>query len=135
MPTDEHILQFTNKWYKEGFKNTQNYVLSPNCSIRILTAPYFIASKLEAFFSPYRKYHLDPYASHDFEDIIYILDNCENIVELIQSSNEPVKTYIQQQFDFLLKNKPIVYVLSGIIRDSENEIRVLNIFQNIAIPQ
>jgi predicted nucleotidyltransferase len=135
MPTDEHILQFTNKWYKEGFKNTQNYTLSNEQSIKILTAPYFIASKLEAFFSPYRKYNLDPYASHDFEDIIYILDNCENIVSLIQNSKESVRTYIQQQFDYLLKNKPIVYVLNGILRDSENEERVLEIFKNIAIPQ
>ena len=135
MPTDEHILQFTNKWYKEGVKNTQNYVLSQEKSIRILTVPYFIASKLEAFFSPYRKYHLDLYASHDFEDIIYILDNCENIVSLVQNSNATVKTYIQQQFDYLLKNKPIIYALNGILRDSENEERVLDIFRNIAIPQ
>jgi hypothetical protein len=78
MPTDEHILQFTNKWYKEGFGNTQNFALSSEKHIKILTAPYFIASKLEAFFSPYRKYNLDVYASHDFEDIIYILDNCDN---------------------------------------------------------
>jgi predicted nucleotidyltransferase len=135
MPTDENILQFTNKWYKEGFKNTQNYVLSNEKAIRILTVPYFIASKLEAFFSPYRKYNLDLYASHDFEDIIYILDNCENVLSLVQNSNESVKTYIQQQFDYLLKNKPIIYALNGILRDSENEERVLAIFQNIAIPQ
>lgn len=133
MPTDENILQFTNKWYKEGVKNTQNYVLSKEKSIRILAVPYFIASKLEAFFSPYRKYHLDLYASHDFEDIIYILDNCENIVSLVQNSNTTVKTYIQQQFDYLLKNKPIIYALNGILRDSENEERVLDIFKKIAI--
>ena len=132
MPTDEHILQFTNKWYKEGFKNAQNYALSKEQSIKILTAPYFIASKLEAFFSPYRKYHLDPYASHDFEDIIYILDNCVNIFSLIQNSNETVRSYIQQRFDYLLKNKPIIYVLSGILRDSENETRVFEIFKNIS---
>ncbi len=135
MPTDEHILQFTNKWYKEGFQYSQNYTLTQEQSIKILTAPYFIASKLEAFFSPYRKYNLDPYASHDFEDIIYVLDNCENILSLIQNSNSSVRTYIQQQFDYLLKNKPIVYVLSGILRDSENEIRVFEIFQKISISE
>jgi predicted nucleotidyltransferase len=132
MPTDENILQFTNKWYKEGFKKAQFYPLSAHKSIKILTAPYFIASKLEAFFSPYRKYALDPYASHDFEDIIYILDNCPNILQLIIEADTLVKTYIQQQFDFLLNNKPIVYALNGILRDDENEARLLDIFKSIS---
>jgi predicted nucleotidyltransferase len=133
MPTDEHILQFTNKWYKEGYLNAENYALSNEKHIKILTAPYFIASKLEAFFSPYRKYNLDVYASHDFEDIVYILDNCENIVALIENSNNSVKTYIQQQFDYLLKNKPIIYALNGILRDDENEMRVFRFFENISL--
>lgn len=133
MPTDEHILQFTNKWYKEGYLNAENYALSNEKHIKILTAPYFIASKLEAFFSPYRKYNLDVYASHDFEDIVYILDNCENIVALIENSNNTVKTYIQQQFDYLLKNKPIIYALNGILRDDENEMRVFRFFENISL--
>lgn len=133
MPTDEHILQFTNKWYKEGFVNAQSYALSSEKHIKILTAPYFIASKLEAFFSPYRKYNLDVYASHDFEDIIYILDNCNNIMSLIDNSNQTVRTYIQQQFHYLLKNKPVIYALSGILRDDENEKRVSEIFENISL--
>lgn len=134
MPTNENILQFTNKWYAEGFQNAQNYALSKVYSIKILTVPYFIAAKLEAFFSPYRKYNLDPYASHDFEDIIYILDNCDNILSLIENANSNVKTYIQQKFDYLLKNKPIIYALNGILRDTENEKRVFQIFESISDP-
>lgn len=133
MPTNEDILQFTNKWYKDGFLRAQNYALSDDRYIKILTAPYFIAAKLEAFFSPYRNYHLDVYASHDFEDIIYILDNCEGIFILIENSDNPVKTYIQQQFAYLLKNKPIVYALSGILRDDENEKKILNMFECISL--
>jgi hypothetical protein len=133
MPTEEHILQFTNKWYKKGFKSAQNYALSESIYIKILTAPYFIATKLEAFFSPFRKYNLDPYASHDFEDIIYILDNCDNFLQLVEQSDSEVKEYIQQQFSYLLMNKPIVYALNGILRDSENEARVLAIFERLSI--
>lgn len=133
MPTNEDILQFTNKWYKHGFVCAQNYALSSDRHIKILTAPYFIAAKLEAFFSPCRTYNLDVYASHDFEDIIYILDNCEGILQLIENSDNSVKTYIQQQFDYLLKNKPIVYALSGILRDDENEKRILNIIERIIL--
>lgn len=132
MPTEENILQFSNKWYSEGFKNAQNYALSEECTIKILTAPYFIAAKLEAFFSPYRQYNLDVYASHDFEDIIYILDNCNNILQLVKDSNSNVSAYNQQKFDYLLKNKPVTYALNGILRDNDNEKRVFDIFQSIA---
>jgi predicted nucleotidyltransferase len=131
MPTEENILQFTNKWYKEGFKYAQLYAISDKTSIKILPAPYFISTKLEAFFSPFRKYNLDLYASHDFEDIVYILDNCDNIVQLIEQSDETVKAYIRHQFDYLLKNKPVIYALNGILRDYENEARILAIFKKL----
>jgi hypothetical protein len=57
MPTDESILKFSNSWYKEGFSNAQYYILSSSTSIKILPVSYFIASKLEAFFSPSRAHN------------------------------------------------------------------------------
>lgn len=132
MPTEEHILKFSNRWYKEGFSNAQNHVLTSSTTIKILPVSYFIASKLEAFFSPSRAHNNDVYASHDFEDIIYILDDCDYIIEQIQTSNDSVKSYIQEKFDFLLKNKPLIYALSGILRDDENEVKVLKIIERIS---
>jgi predicted nucleotidyltransferase len=124
MPTDEHILKFSNSWYKEGFSNAQYYALSSSISIKILPVSYFIASKLEAFFSPSR--------AHNNEDIIYILDNCDDVLAQIQTSNDSVKSYIQEKFDFLLKNKPLIYALSGILRDDDNEVKVLKIIEDIS---
>jgi hypothetical protein len=72
------------------------------------------------------------YASHDFEDIIYILDNCDDVVEQIQTSNDSVKKYVQEKFDFLLKNKPLIYALSGILRDDDSEVKVLKIIEDIS---
>jgi predicted nucleotidyltransferase len=132
MPTDESILKFSNSWYKEGFSNAKYYILSSSTSIKILPVSYFIASKLEAFFSPSRAHNNDVYASHDFEDIIYILDNCDDVVEQIQTSNDSVKSYIQIKFDFLLKNKPLIYALSGILRDDDSEVKVLKIIEDIS---
>jgi hypothetical protein len=133
MPTDETILKFTNRWYREGFLHAQDYPLSNQISIKILPVAYFMASKLEAFFSPYRKYHLDMYASHDFEDIIYVLDNCLQVVTLIENSNILVRIYLSEKFNYLLQQKSLVYALSGILRDSENEHRVLNIIKKIGL--
>ena len=37
----------------------------------------------------------------------------------------------REKFLYLLENKPVMYALNGILRDDENEERVLNIFKNI----
>jgi hypothetical protein len=60
------------------------------------------------------------------------LDNCDTIIQHIEQSDKTVKVYIQQQFDYLLKNKPVIYALNGILRDNENEARILAIFEKLA---
>jgi hypothetical protein len=42
--------------------------------------------------------------SHDFEDIIYILDNCTGILENITNADEDVKNYLKTQCENLLDN-------------------------------
>ena len=48
MPDDEEILGFSNRWYREALRTAQSYPLSEELDIRVLTPPYFIATKLEA---------------------------------------------------------------------------------------
>jgi len=50
MPTDEDILGFSNQWYSDALKNSMTYEIEKNLSIKIVTAPYFLATKIEAFF-------------------------------------------------------------------------------------
>lgn len=49
MPLDEHILGFSNRWYRAAMEAANAIGLSEGLSIRVITAPYFIATKLEAF--------------------------------------------------------------------------------------
>jgi hypothetical protein len=129
MPTDENILSFSNRWYRDGFLHAQNYRISDAITIKILPVTYFIAAKLEAFFSSTRKYALDMYASHDFEDIIYILDNCPDVINQIQASKTDVKTYVSDKFQYFCQQQSLVYALNGILRDDDNEKRVLEIIR------
>lgn len=69
MPNDSTVLGFPNRWYKEGVATSIIYPVSEQQSIRILTAPYFIATKLEAFNS--FRHGRDPRINSDFENIIY----------------------------------------------------------------
>lgn len=66
-----------------------------------MTAPYLIATKLEAHKS---RGNNDGRTSHDFEDIIYVLENRSSIWTEITNANDSVKIYLRQEFQNLLSN-------------------------------
>lgn len=101
MPTDDPSIGFTNIWYPEGFKKAVDYEIDSGDIIKILSAPYFVATKLEAHKS---RGENDGRFSQDFEDIIYVFENRETIWEEMNSSNETVKKYLQSEFQILLEN-------------------------------
>lgn len=84
----------TNTWYKPGFQQLNQVELPEGINVNILTSPYFLATKLEAFKNRGKN---DFYGSHDYEDIIYLLDNRIRIVEEILESEEGVKNYIKEE--------------------------------------
>ena len=75
----------TNKWFKPGFENVVEIDLKQE-TIRILSAPYFLAAKFEAFNNRGGDYRI----SHDIEDIIYVLNNKINIAEEIKNADKIV---------------------------------------------
>jgi hypothetical protein len=46
MPTEESILGFTNRWYIPALQTSSTYQLGIDLQIRLIQAPYFIATKL-----------------------------------------------------------------------------------------
>ena len=55
----------------------------------------------------------DLFASHDLEDIIYVLDNRPSILAEIMTSSESVKAYLAEQFSNLKKNPLFEEALLG----------------------
>lgn len=104
MPTNDPSIGFTNIWYPEGFENAINYEIDERSVVKILSAPYFIATKLEAHKDRGQN---DGRTSQDFEDIIYVLENREVIWEEINNSSENLKNYLLTEFRNLLKNPNI----------------------------
>ena len=95
MPTDDPSIGFTNKWYPEGYKQAVNYDIDEQCRVSILSAPYFIATKLEAFKSRGKS---DGRTSHDFEDIVYVIENRQVIWDEINNTQAGVKAYLKNEF-------------------------------------
>ena len=104
MPTSEEILGFSNKWYSEAFANSIQVNPEDGLSIRIFSAPYFLATKLEAFVD---RGESEGRFSSDFEDIVHILNNRQSIWEEMKNAHEPVKQYLQSEFAKLLDHKYI----------------------------
>jgi predicted nucleotidyltransferase len=110
MPTDENILGFSNRWYLPAIKNSVTIELEPNLEIQIVTAPYFIGTKLEAFFGRGRGDYL---TSHDMEDIINFINGRVEILEDIENSEPDLKTFIIKSLQGFLEDELFLEALPG----------------------
>lgn len=109
IPSNEQIIGFSNRWYKSGItKAVELHILSSK--LLILPFAYFLASKLEAFNDRGKGEYR---TSHDFEDIIFIINNNSKAVEEVLSSQPDVKNFIQSEFKKLLDNKHVEEYISA----------------------
>jgi predicted nucleotidyltransferase len=104
MPTSENVLGFANKWYPSAYANAISFNLEVGLSVRIFSAPYFLATKLEAFVD---RGENEGRFSTDFEDIVHIMNNRLTIWEEINDADESVKQYLKNEFQKLLGQKYI----------------------------
>jgi hypothetical protein len=109
MPTDERILGFSNRWYADAFRNAKNFSIE-DLMLKLIKAPYFLGTKLEAFYGRGKN---DYMISHDMEDFIAVLDGRFEIVEEISVSHEKIKNYLIEHFKQLLENDEFLDALSA----------------------
>lgn len=116
MPTSEEVLGFSNKWYKDAFVNAIEITINSKQSIRIFTAVYFIAAKLEAYKN---RGNNDGRTSSDFEDIVFILNYRSAIWKELELATQSVKQYLQETFKELLNDVYIYEWISAHLDYSE----------------
>jgi predicted nucleotidyltransferase len=107
-----------NRWYQKGFSSLQKVTVEGE-TIQVFSAPYFLATKFEAFNDRGK----DMRTSHDLEDIIYVINNRDNIVEEISTANKEVQLFLQTEIRKLLGNRLIEEILSYHIVPSDFEYR------------
>ncbi|PZX19994.1 hypothetical protein LX69_00444 [Breznakibacter xylanolyticus] len=132
MPSDSNVLGFSNKWYDEGIQNKIVKTLPDGSEIFIFSPEYYLAAKFEAHKS---RGGNDLRQSHDFEDIIYILDNCSELLERISNANDSIKAYLKEECSNLLKNEGLTEgIESALPYGSEEEATeiIMELIQNIA---
>lgn len=105
MPIDKTVLGFANQWYPLAFETARPFVLPNRSTIQLITAPLFVATKLEAFAS---RGNGDYYASHDLEDVIALADGRPELSEEASSSPLSVRQFIRDSLQMLLDDSAFV---------------------------
>lgn len=131
MPDDEEILGFSNSWYSDAIKNSMKYRLDDSTIIKLISPPYFIATKIEAFEG---RGNNDLISSPDIEDILNLIDGREEIVDDIKQAPKKVQTYLAKKFrSFLKKDEFYESIQLGLPYGAEGQDRRAIIIDRIKV--
>jgi hypothetical protein len=109
MPTDPSILGFSNRWYRPALEHAET-IRVEQYEIRVITAPYFLATKLEAFHGRGRN---DYRSSHDLEDILTVIDGRAEITKEVSAVEPELRQYLRNEFQSLLESRNFLEALPG----------------------
>jgi hypothetical protein len=122
MPLDEKILGFSNRWYEVAMKSAVLRRISAELEILVVTAPLFIATKLEAFKGRGRG---DFFASHDLEDLVAVVDGRETLVAEVRAESDELRQYLGSELKMLLASSGFVDALPGyLLPDAASQSRI-----------
>jgi len=131
MPTDSSILGFSNRWYRAALENSIRRRIG-DYDIRIVTAPYFLAMKLDAFHGRGRN---DFRMSHDLEDIVTVIDGRSEVVGEVHLASADLQKYLSDEFRALLSSHDFQEAVPGhLLPDTASQQRlslVLNRMQKL----
>jgi predicted nucleotidyltransferase len=110
MPTHPEILGFGNEWYQPAFDAAVWRVLPSGRRIRMVSAPYFLATKLAAFDG---RGDGDYVMSHDMEDIVAVLDGRPEIVGEVLNCDHKLRDHIKARLSVLVSDNRFIEALPG----------------------
>jgi predicted nucleotidyltransferase len=129
MPLDEHILGFSNRWYKPAMDAATELEIETGLRVRVVTAPYFCATKLEAFRGRGKSDYL---ASHDVEDLITVVDGRPELWDELRAASADVRTYVAAALGKMLKDPQFIDALPGyLLPDEASQGRSTMLFERL----
>lgn len=127
MPIDESVLKFGNRWYKEAIEHVITHQLKNDLIIKSVTAPYLLATKIEAFKT---RGNNDFLGSHDFEDIITVVAGRTEIADEICLATENLKIHLKQFFAEIINDDNFRTALPGHLNDGPVTIQRIQTVQD-----
>ncbi|BDC52429.1 hypothetical protein F183_A47440 [Bryobacterales bacterium F-183] len=129
MPSEGAVLGFTNIWYKDALRDAIRFALPGGESIRLIRAPYFLGTKMEAFRGRGRRDYL---TSHDLEDFVAVIEGRESIAAEVRESPLHLRQYLAHSAAMLLQEDAFLDVLPGFVVDQGRTPFVLDRLRAIA---
>ncbi len=80
--------------------------------IRLITASFFMGTKMEAF---YDRGENDYYMSHDLEDFIAVVEGREQLLEELADAPADLREYLKEAIGKLLGNERFLEALPGYV--------------------
>ncbi len=117
MPTEPDILGFANRWYPMAMQTAREVTLPSGATIRLISAPAFLATKFEAFSDRGRG---DLLGSHDLEDIVNVVDGRPELVSEIAETASELRQYLAAQCSTLLAMPGFMNALPGMVFPDES---------------
>ncbi len=109
MPIDTATFGFGNRWYAEALEHSNPWPNSRAIEMRAISAPYFLATKIEAFAQRGKGIFL---GSKDFEDIINVVDGRPELEEEIGSASPVLRDFLCSQIRKWVEEPTIESMLS-----------------------
>ena len=113
---NQEVLGFTNIWYESALRHAFTVALPNRKSIRVITAPFFLGTKIEAFRG---RGKMDFQASHDLEDFVAVVEGRDTLLQEIAESPQELRRYLAEAARTLLAEPRFLDVLPGFVIDDE----------------
>ena len=122
MPLNEKILGFSNRWYPDALRTAVRVRLTSGLTLRAITAPYFVGTKIEAFRGRGEE---DYFASHDLEDLVAVVDGRASLLEEMNTALPDLRRFIGEALRSLLAEPRFLDALPGyLLPDAANQRRI-----------
>jgi hypothetical protein len=108
----KEVLGYTNIWYQSALRHAVAFVLPSGLAIRMITGPYFLGTKMEAFRG---RGQMDFQASHDLEDFVAVIDGRSTILQEVAEAPADVREYLAETARSLLSESRFRDAVPGFV--------------------
>ena len=113
MPPDPSSLGFTNRWYAYAVESARWVTLPGGIRVRVASPIAFVATKLDAYHSPTRRYAQDVWASHDLEDLLAVIEGRPEFDAELAEVRPDARAYVSGCLRALLSDPNFVDAVEG----------------------
>lgn len=110
MPVNPDVLGFANRWYPAAWRTRTELRLPSGRAVRVFRLEYLLASKITAYES---RGAADPFLSHDFEDLVTLLDGSPGGLAQVSGAEADVRAFVMEWLQALVGRSDAYDVLAA----------------------